>query len=114
MASMNPGRRIGRLRGEARQREIDAVLTRWKSSDLSRVGFCKGEGISTQTLRRWLTTSAMAVPLAGDHGRAFIEVKAPQADAMYEIVLSGGARVRIPAGFDEGEVARLLCVAQTC
>lgn len=111
---MDLGRRIGRLRGEARRREIDAVLTRWKASDLSRAGFCREEGISTQTLRRWLATSPTAVPLAGDRGRAFIEVKAPRVAAMYEIVLLGGARVRIPAGFDEGEVARLLCVARTC
>ncbi len=113
MASKDVGRRIGRLRGEARQREIDTVLNQWRASDLSKVRFCKSQGISTQTLRRWLV-AVPAVRSPEAPRPAFIEVKAPRAETMYEIVLGSGACVRIPAGFDEGEVARLLCAARSC
>ena len=114
MASRDLGRRIGRLRGEARQREIDAALTRWRASGLSKVGFCRRQGVSTETLRRWLSAVSAAVPPAVDPTPAFIEVKAPRTEAMYEIVLPCGAYVRVPAGFDESEVTRLLGVARSC
>ena len=111
MPERSLGVRVRRLRGEVRQREIERVVALWRSSGSSQSRFCAEQGISTQTLRRWRTS------LDGEVRRskpAFIEVKTPRAETMYEIVLASGACVRIPAGFDEGEVARLLHVARSC
>ena len=111
MSERSLGVRVRRLRGEARRREIERVVALWRSSGSSQSRFCAEQGISTQTLRRWRTSLDVEAQRSKP---AFIEVKAPRAEMMYEIVLASGACVRIPAGFDEGEVTRLLRIAHSC
>ena len=114
MSNESLGRRVGHLRGEARRCEIERVLLLWEGADQSGVHFCREQGISTQTLRRWLEEFGGRARRKRSATPAFIEVQAPHADHLYEIVLPSGASVRVPAGFDDTDLARLLAAAASC
>ncbi len=105
------GRRIGRLRGALRRRELESVIAQWERWNGTQIAFCESLGISTQSLHRWrayVKSESLASP-----GAAFIEVHAPSPSASsYEIVLPSGTSVRAPAGFDDAEVSRLLALAK--
>lgn len=109
MGNETLGRRIGKLRGEVRLREIEGVVARWREWEGTQSSFCASLGISTQSLVRWRRA-------AGGKSMArspFIELgrSAAPRSFCYEVVLPSGASVRAPAGFNEGEVARLLALA---
>ncbi len=104
------GKRIQRLRGEERETAIREVVSRWRSSGSSKVAFCKAEGIATVTLTRWLRR--LEVVRGVDRAPVLVEVgrrEDPVRDA-YEVILSGGAQVRVPAGFRAEDLSRLLGV----
>lgn len=101
----------------ARKRESRAVwerrLVRWEKSGLTRVEFARREGVNPSTLGWWrsiLNDSRQAPELS------FVEVALPEvtsaASAHLEVVLVNGRTVRVPAGFDAGELRRLLDVLE--
>ncbi len=108
MSRQTLGVRIGKLRGEAHRREISGVIARWREWKGTQAAFCESVGISTQSLSRWRK-------LVGDAPARspFVEVSSTLSSTSmcYEIVLSSGACVRAPAGFDDDEVTRLLALA---
>ena len=109
------GRRIRGLRGEERTAAIEEVVSRWRASGSSKVSFCKAEGIATVTLGRWLRKleagkAAVRAPVLVEVGRRERRVR----DG-YELVLPGGVEVRVPTGFSDEDLARLLRVlVATC
>ncbi len=109
MSNGTLGRRIGKLRGEARRREVEQVIARWREWDGTQSAFCVSMGISIQSLIRW----RKAVEDAPAQGAPFVEIGVTSApsSSCYEIVLASGASVRVPTGFDDGEVSRLLTLA---
>jgi transposase-like protein len=100
---------VRRLRGEAREAHAREALRRWDGSGLSAAAFARREGVHPVTLKRWREEFAEArggPPAAG----TFIELEVgarPGARAL-EVLLPDGPVVRVPAGFDEHELGRLL------
>jgi len=88
---------------------------------MSRAAFCRQSGINYHTLSQWKSR------IEAEHGGGsrqghdarrrrprFVEVAVPTTAAAYEITLSGGRSLRVPPGFDDGDVARLIAVAESC
>jgi len=104
------GERMRALRGEARLEAIGEVVARWRESGRSRAAFCREVGIASVTLTRWIrqldaSRAAKAAPVlveVGTHER-------PDRD-VFEVALPKGTRVRVPAGFAEADLVRLLDV----
>ena len=85
-----------RRRGQEREEYVRQVLARWEGSGLTKVGFCRREGISTVALRRWLGEFREGVlhPQGG-----FVEVRLPSPvapPASFELDLVSGRRPRLP------------------
>ncbi len=100
-------------------------LDRWERSGLSQVAFCRRQGLKAVTLGWWkrkLATGRTHIRRRGaDAGRAssvarrrdFVEVAIPGAGmAAYEVVLSGGVVLRLPADFDPDRVSQLIAVVE--
>lgn len=105
--------------------EVEAILEEYGRSGLTQQVFARRSGIGVSTLQYWLRRaregrprehtpaksnggpvpelSLLEVRLA-DSGRGF---PAGQRQG-YEIELKAGNRLRVPGGFEEGEVRRLL------
>ena len=101
-------------------------MARWRGSGLTAREFAAEIGVNAHTLQHW----AWRLRGAGEeHGapsrltephRAqdveFIEVRTTPDDAapmaMLEIVLSGGATIRVPARFDEITLRRVIAVLE--
>jgi len=91
------------------------LVTEWKESGESAIGFASRLGVSTQTLYRWRaileggprtkTTAALA---------KIVEVRAakPLTDDRFEVRLTDGRSVGVPVSFDETALARLLRVLE--
>lgn len=108
--------RTQRLRGEARARAAREMLTRWSASELSKAAFCRREGIASVTLTRWLAEfGASAGRVRRQEPPRFVEalVGGP-APGGFEILLPSGVRVQVPAGFDAGDLARIVGVLSSC
>lgn len=90
-----------------READARAVLAQLDHSGLSVRGFARREGLNVQRLYRWRRA------LAGDDAApvpSFVEiVGGPKAPAI-EVVLPSGAVLRVPAGFDEETVRRLVTI----
>jgi len=118
---MSEGRAVSRfqgLRGEARARAVGEVLARWRVATSSKAAFCRAEGIASVTLSRWL--AEFGVPPAGPDTAPtrFVDVvlgsRGPASPPPFAVTLRSGVRVRIPAGFDHGDLARLLSALASC
>lgn len=113
---------------------MDAVRTawvqhveRWKASGLSAKEFSAESGINWRSLSWWkwrlaggevkrkrrsapeATSPALAKSLAP---LSFVEVTASVAREPLEVVLPSALRVRVPAGFDDATLVRLLDVLE--
>lgn len=116
MAKASLGRRVKALRGEARQKEIAAIVSEHEASHLSAAAFCELKGIARVTLGRWKQELRAASRRQAGSSPQFVEVRtSPRAATGYEVTLPGGASLRVPSGFDEAELGRLLSVLRaTC
>lgn len=115
MQTSHRGRRFQRLRGEARARAVRKVLGRWGATDLNRAAFCRREGIAPVTLTRWLAEfGGSARPVRPPSPRFVEALVRGSAPGGIEVVLPSGTRVQVPAGFDAGDLARLLGVLSSC
>jgi transposase-like protein len=95
--------------------EWRSLVTEWKESGESAIGFASRLGVSTQTLYRWrailegVPRTARTASLA-----KIIEVRTARlpGDDKFEVRLTDGRSVGIPASFDETALARLLRVLE--
>lgn len=80
----------------------------------SRAAFCREVGIAPVTLGRWIGRLEAANGEQGT-GPVFVELDARRRRAAepFEIVLSSGSIVRVPAGFAGDDLSRLLDVLST-
>ena len=100
------------LRGERREAHARAVIRRWVESGSSKASFCASEGISATTFFRWL--SEFGAEPTSTAPPEFVEVRVDRASALpaFELGLASGRSLRIPSGFDAGELERLLAALQ--
>jgi hypothetical protein len=84
------------------------VVGLYKESGLTRVEFCRREGVSLFNLQRWLGKQNRCV-----EGR-FVEVEARAVgeDGRYRFGFGGGAWLEVQAGFDEREVRVLASIVK--
>jgi hypothetical protein len=100
-------------------------IARWQQSKLSAEEYAPLEGVRPSSLKWWrwrLSGEARrAGPVKdGPAKAAFIEVGAPapapeapaQTSLRFEVVLRNGRVVRVPAGFIDSELARVLAVTE--
>src|SRR5437763_1775006 len=95
-----------RSRAATRQAWVER-LARFPDSGLSPAQFCAQEGVSLPSFYAWkrrLATAALdpatAAPPAGDASPRLLPVRLPAPAAPLELVLTGGAVLRIPPGCD--------------
>jgi transposase len=102
-----------RARAATRQTWVER-LARFSASGLSPAQFCAQEGVSLPSFYAWkrrLATEALdpaAAPPAGDAGPRLLPVRLPSPAALPELVLPGGAVLRIPPGADLAWVQSLV------
>jgi hypothetical protein len=101
-------------------------IARWEQSKLSAEEFAPLEGVRPSSLKwwRWRLSGEARRATAAAKGEptkaAFIEVgpatPVPEVPAQFcgsfEVVLRNGRVVRVPTGFSDGELARVLAVAE--
>jgi len=86
-------------------------VAQWRESGQSQAAFCREVGIATVTLGRWLKQLESA-KAAKPKAPVFVELGAHErpSDEGFEVVLSDGIWLRVPAGFGDGDLTRLLGV----
>jgi hypothetical protein len=98
-----------------RERYWRSVLEQWRASGTSRAAFCRRHGISYHSLSQWKSRIGADAKVGPGGRRRFVEIAVPRAAVpSYEIALAGGRSLRVPPGFDDGEVARLIAVVESC
>ncbi len=103
---------IRRLRGAAREAHAREAIGRFVASGTGRAAFCRKEGISPVTLSRWLGEFGRPTPPKA--GGGFVEVRLERTASAggFDLELSTGRHLRIPVGFDVGELERLLALLE--
>ena len=113
-----------------RERYWRGVLEDWRASGLSRAAFCRRRGINYHTLGQWksrIEAHATRSRGATQGTSEFVEVNLPTSGSSsqknrdrnvrendYEIVLTSGRSVRVPPGFEEADLTRLIRVTESC
>ena len=90
------------VRRRWKEADADAVLKRLESSGLSVGQFADRENLSAVRLYRWRARLGLARPKM----LAFVELK--PTPTVIELVLRSGDVVRLPAGFSEDSLRRLV------
>lgn len=105
------GRRIRALRGDARLAAISEVVSQWRESGKSQASYCRDVGIASVTLGRWLRQVEAAKASDVDEP-VLVELGAHAiaSESIFEVVLPAGVRLRVPAGFRDGDLTRLLSI----
>ena len=108
-------------RTREREREIRGVLAELERSGESVQEFARRRGMSAWTIYEWrrrhrrgrvATKRAIAV---NDQGFVAVSVKRPELRAGgFEVTVSGSTVVRVPTGFDDAELLRLVRVLRSC
>ncbi len=112
-------------------RDWKAVFQDWKKSGLTQVDFCAERGLSIHAFRgvrygkRWprvrfvaqrkRVTGFVPVRVVAQRSGSGLALLPPTVSVL-ELVLAGGRVVRIPSGFDEHLLARVIAVVEerTC
>jgi hypothetical protein len=92
--------KTGRPRRRFSAEEKTRVVELYKESGLTRVEFCRREGVSLFNLQRWLGKQNRC----GDARFVEVEARAVGEHGRYRFGFDGGAWLEIRAGFDEREV----------
>jgi transposase-like protein len=101
------------------ERKLEAIA-RWEASGLSRMAFCRQEGLCYGNFLNWLRqrTARSAAELRGAGGGGLLEVRLgdgmPEAAARMEVVAPNGWRVRLGDEFAEEALRRVLHVVGQC
>jgi hypothetical protein len=96
---------------------IRGVLARWGASSEGKGAFCRREGIASVTLTRWLRRFGSGSRQPRGRRGVFVEVRPAEVTraAGFEVALPGGVTVRVPVGFEDADLSRLLQVLRpTC
>jgi hypothetical protein len=96
-----------RSRQATRQAWIDR-LARHRASDLSVAAFCAAEGVSANALFYWKRQFAASAPTPPDAPPRFLAVHVQAAPHPVEVVLPGGAVLRLAPGCDLAFVRSLV------
>jgi transposase-like protein len=112
-------------RRQRTEREAQAILARYWKSGLTQRVFARKVGMSVSTLQYWLRRArsldadkprkagsagaTTAISLLGVELAGALPLGA-RSDGGYEIEMSGGVCLRLPGGFGDGEVRRLLAL----
>ena len=92
-------------------------MAEYASSELSRVEFCRKQGLSVATLARYRKRQQTAQEQAQISGRWLkVEVAGPEAATASGLVvaLPGGRRIEVGRGFDPGTLRRLMEILERC
>ena len=93
--------------------EIAHIVSQYHASGLSRRDFARRQSINLGSLARWLRTSPPATAEPPKFVRV-VPAVAPTAPSWFELALSDGRRLRIPAGCGEAALRSLLGVLREC
>ena len=106
---------MAKREGKRRDEGVRELLAEQEASGLNVAAFARERGVSAWTLydgkRRLRKRKAGAK--AGDFVQVHVR-PVQAAPSSLEVELEGGMRVRVPAGFDEVELRRLLGVLASC
>ena len=101
------------------KQEMVEVFRRWKDSGVSLRAFGEREGVSYSKLQYWRRKlrdcergqkKAELAPI-----RVVPEAREPDPEPqVFEVCLANGVGLGVPAGFDEGELQRLIGVLSAC
>ena len=90
-------------------------VEQWTSSGLSAVQYSERAGINPRTLAYWKWRLGRDAPVSvapsGAAVAAVVQVRAPE-ERWFELELSGGRRLRVPASFDSATLRRLIGVVE--
>jgi transposase-like protein len=101
-------------RGEAFYREL---LAEQAVSGLNLREFAEAKGIKPATLYVWSRRLRARARRWEEPSPALVPIQVAREDGPregYEVRLRGGRELRVPAGFDADELARLLLVLERC
>jgi len=95
--------------------EIESLLAEYQSSGQSRRNFAALRGISLSTLSGWLQRRGAGAAVANRSSQRLVRVRvagAPGGESImtgaFEVAFGDGVMVRVPHGFDELSLRRLL------
>jgi hypothetical protein len=84
------------------------IVGQYKESKLTRVEFCRREGVSLFNLQRWLGKQNRA----GEVRFVEVETRAIAEQSRYRFGFEGGAWLEVQGGFDEREVRVLASIVR--
>jgi Transposase len=99
---------IRRPRRRFSAEEKARVVGLYEQSGLTRVEFCRREGVSLFNLQRWLGKRSRA----GEAHFVEVEARAIGKQGRYRLGFEGGTWLEVEGGFDEGEVRVLASIAR--
>lgn len=95
---------------------MEQLVAAYEASGLSRVEFCRKEGLSLARLARYRKRRAQGEAVAGNRWVAVEVSGGPAADSGagggLTLALPGGRRIEVGRGFDAATLARLLGVLE--
>jgi hypothetical protein len=99
--------------------EIEQIAAEYASSGLNRSQFCRRAGITLGTLNRYLERCRAGIAgIKGKGGLLAVELASPmpgsegKSGGGLAVVLAGGRRIEVNAGFDEATLGRLLGILE--
>jgi len=103
------------IRRRRSREQVKELLARFESSGLTRVEFCRAEGVSLASLARYQKRHAPVEPVSS--GRLVpVEVKplrlAAETAAALVVAVRGGRRIEVGRGFDAHTWAQLVRVLE--
>jgi len=95
------------MRRRRTAQEIEELLERYQASGMTRIAYCQQVGIALSTLGRYLRHHSGGRGLVRVHLDAATEPR-----ASFVLVLSNGRRIESGWQFPDGDLARLIRVAE--
>jgi hypothetical protein len=100
--------------------EADRLVTEFERSGMKRTAFCLAHGVPTQTLdyyrRRQRGSggrgSGSIMPVELVEGRAAVAAVPMDSRSALRVLLGGGRRIEVDAGFDASELKRLIATVE--
>jgi hypothetical protein len=111
---MDEQRQTVEIRRRRSPQEIQELLVRFESSGLSRVEFCKAQGVSLASLARYRKRHAHNAPPTGTRLVAVevMSLRSASEHAGLAVAVRGGRRIEVRRGFDARTLAQLVGVLE--